>query len=151
MSVDPIGRILLECCSKGALVGGVLGFAFPMWLSIGAYVTKPSVMKPMQYSVECCHHENETATTPSYTTDDVTSAMCTAAVTMTTVKPETYVVCLVCRKHSQHHCEIVGSTTLDSNTGTAEVCKVYGVVLNRRALWKQTSRDRVQGLILKTS
>lgn len=39
----------------GALVGGILGFSLPMWISIGAYVEKPPVTKPMYYSLECCN------------------------------------------------------------------------------------------------
>lgn len=35
--------------TQGATVGGIVGFAIPMWISIGAYVTSPDVTIPMNF------------------------------------------------------------------------------------------------------
>lgn len=66
----------------GALVGAVLGFAFPMWISIGASVTKPPIYRPMYYDVECCGFipDNSTSSYFSSTTDVYTN--------LTTTVPE---------------------------------------------------------------
>lgn len=51
---------------QGALCGGMLGFIFPMWISIGAYVTKPDVLENLNTSTAGCYVINNS---------DVTEAM----------------------------------------------------------------------------
>src|SRR5688572_8379509 len=55
-----------------------------MWVSIGAYVKKPPIFKPMYYDVECCDitPDNSTSSYFSSTTDFYT--------TSTTTVPEVY-------------------------------------------------------------
>ena len=43
---------------QGAICGGVLGFIFPMWISIGAYVTKPDVLENLNTTTEGCNFPN---------------------------------------------------------------------------------------------
>ena len=45
---------------QGAIVGGVLGFAFPMWISIGAYITEPDVLENLNTSTAGCPVYNTT-------------------------------------------------------------------------------------------
>jgi hypothetical protein len=78
---------VLVCVHKGALAGGILGFAFPMWLSIGTYATKPNVMKPMVKSVACCGISNRTS---SLTTLIAGVTAMNTTVSMITPKPEMY-------------------------------------------------------------
>ena len=47
-------------CLQGALAGGVCGFAFPMWISIGAYVTKPPVAPNLNTTIDGCPVDNST-------------------------------------------------------------------------------------------
>jgi len=36
------------------MVGATIGFAFPMWISIGAYIVEPPVTIPLPRSIEGC-------------------------------------------------------------------------------------------------
>ena len=41
-----------------------------MWISIGAYVEKPPVYKPMYYDVECCDVTSDNSTSSYFSSTD---------------------------------------------------------------------------------
>jgi hypothetical protein len=66
----------------GAMAGGIIGFAFPMWISIGSYATEPDVMKHMYNSIECCNMTSPTVMTspsPDFTYMDYSVACASTA------------------------------------------------------------------------
>ncbi len=52
----------VSCITQGAFVGAILGFAFPMWVNLGSYVTKPPVMNNYNRSTDGCPLVNVTIT-----------------------------------------------------------------------------------------
>ncbi|KAI0214333.1 Sodium-coupled monocarboxylate transporter 1 [Lamellibrachia satsuma] len=46
----------------GVVVGGALGCALPMWISVGAYVTKPPVMRNLPRSIAGCLNSSDVTT-----------------------------------------------------------------------------------------
>ncbi|KAK2171563.1 hypothetical protein NP493_1044g00045 [Ridgeia piscesae] len=55
---------------QGVVVGGALGCALPMWISIGAYVTKPPVMRNLPRSVAGCFNASALTTASLMSTLD---------------------------------------------------------------------------------
>ena len=56
--INPRRRVPRSALFQGAICGGVLGFIFPMWISIGAYVTKPDVLENLNTTTEGCNFPN---------------------------------------------------------------------------------------------
>lgn len=73
-----LGGLFPWANGKGAVVGGVLGLVFPLWISIGAY-NLPSTPSSLPFPTNSCVAENVTITTMATGATTLTTLATTAA------------------------------------------------------------------------
>ncbi|KAK3575838.1 hypothetical protein CHS0354_019087, partial [Potamilus streckersoni] len=83
-----VGLFILGACFTsanwiGAVVGGVLGFAFSLWVSIGTYISKPVKLHDTPMSLKNCPMTNASTASNSTTvyprTDSTSTSLTTLA------------------------------------------------------------------------